>query len=198
MQFSLVLLTFISYVYNIKSLLLAKSRQFTRKSHGQLQPLRLSPLSTLFQLHDRRNHHSVLKMCVSVDTAVVNERLSGVERVLSEIIDPLSGDNLVKTKIVSNIIIDESNVSIDLLSSNMDIEVIDEIKKLCIMQLTMGLDWIKDIKFNIVSSTETSSRNILSIEDEAQKNSLDAIKNIIAVSSCKGGVGKCWRLFAGN
>ena len=66
-------------------------------------------------------------------------------------------------------------------------DICDEIRKLCILELSM-LEWVQDVKVTAKSAVKPSK--VVSVAVDSKQTPISDIKYIIAVSSCKGGVGK--------
>jgi len=122
----------------------------------------------------------MLQKILELKTMVINEQT--ITQSLQALIDPNTGRDFVTSKSVKNIKIDGDNVSLDIVLGYPAKSQFDTLKSLVIKQL-MRIDQIGSITVNIGSRIVTHS---------AQRgvNLLPNVKNIIAVASGKGGVGK--------
>lgn len=105
-----------------------------------------------------------------------------VEAALKEVNDPYVGKNLVASKAVHNIAIDGGKVAIKIVLGYPAKGFKDELARQ-IKDKVRGLDGVADVTTDVTWKIESHS---------VQKNlkPLDNIKNVIAVASGKGGVGK--------
>ena len=145
-------------------------------------------------------HHLCKLVPTNADSLVdiVQERKVEVISVLRNVIDPEAGTDIIESGWISintdvNSIPEfsisgEGNVSLTMsLPSDYGSDIYEEIKKICILEISM-LDWVNDIKITLKDSKPQST--ILKPVIEENKSSIGDIRHIIAVSSCKGGVGK--------
>ena len=101
---------------------------------------------------------------------------------LQTLIDPNTGRDFVTSKSVKNIKIDEANVSLDIVLGYPAKSQLDNLKTLVINQLKT-ISEIGNITVNIGS-------RIVAHSAQRGVNHLPNVKNIIAIASGKGGVGK--------
>ena len=105
-----------------------------------------------------------------------------IQNALRELIDPVTAQNYVEGKSAKNIMIDGSDVSLEIvlgypgksLTETIRRQVIDRLKK---------IDGVGNISVNVYSK-------IVSHSAQRGVKLVPGIKNIIAVASGKGGVGK--------
>lgn len=105
-----------------------------------------------------------------------------IESSLKLCIDPNTGKDFISSKSAKNIQIDGNHVSLDIVLGYPANSVMDEVKQLVINHLST-IDGIGDITVNIGS-------RIVSHKVQQGVQLLDNVKNVIAVASGKGGVGK--------
>jgi ATP-binding protein involved in chromosome partitioning len=105
-----------------------------------------------------------------------------VETALKEVIDPNTGKDLVTSKSAKNIKVDGSDVSVDILLGYPAKSQIDGIRRQVIDKLK-GIAGIGNVSANV-------SMKIVSHAVQRGVRLIPNVKNIVAVASGKGGVGK--------
>lgn len=96
---------------------------------------------------------------------------------LRRVLDPKSGLDVIKAKVVSNLVIKENNVNFTLSTKGLDAQTKSQLNFSCISE--------------IQKAVPQAEVNIHNQDDNAAGGSnLGHIKNIIAIASGKGGVGK--------
>ena len=142
------------------------------------------------------SHHRMAVMEVSDG----EDRLLNVLDKLRNIIDPDAGNDIVSARQVSQLkVTDDGAIAFSLVVQSLKSPVNEEIKKLCTAEL-IDLPWVKEININFIeiSASPVEERSIVDdvrapiIGDPTSQKAggMANIKHTIAVSSCKGGVGK--------
>lgn len=129
----------------------------------------------------------------TAESSPLNEKKGKLLNALSNIIDSDVGLDIVEagwvnTEVGQFNIYDNGNVNLELVPpTSSSYEISDDIKKLCILEISM-LDWVNEVQV-VVRSPKVTLSPIL--EEPLIKNEpTTTIKHVVAVSSCKGGVGK--------
>lgn len=105
-----------------------------------------------------------------------------VLQALSNVQEPDLGKDLVTLNMVQDIEIDGSNVSFSVILTTPSCPLKDMIEKACINAIKLLVDAEAIVKVNLTSNTTSNRKD--------RKDVLPGVKNIIAVVSGKGGVGK--------
>lgn len=108
--------------------------------------------------------------------------VENIQNALKSVIDPNTGKDLVSSKSAKNIKVDGADVSLDVLLAYPAKSQIDLIRKLVITALR-ELPGVKNVSVNV-------TMNIVAHTVQRGVKLLPNVKNVIAVSSGKGGVGK--------
>lgn len=110
--------------------------------------------------------------------------LEQVLEVLSKINDPESGKDIVSLKMVQALSIEREKISFSLVSPSKS-PFVNSIKKACIKSLNAS------ISENLIIEIDTSgAKRVISAGRTDKEEVLPGVKNIIAIASGKGGVGK--------
>lgn len=105
-----------------------------------------------------------------------------VQSTLKLCIDPNTGKDFISSKSIKNIQIKDNNISLDVVLGYPANSVLDDIKTLVTNDLST-LDGVGEVNVNVGS-------RIVSHKVQQGVNLLPNVKNVIAVASGKGGVGK--------
>ncbi|KAH7649736.1 hypothetical protein FG379_001966 [Cryptosporidium bovis] len=105
---------------------------------------------------------------------------------LRKVIDPDLNKDIVSCNFVKDLSFDSSNVYFTLELTTPICPMKDLFEKKCIKAIKDNLNYVKDVNINFTYKLETNK----SLPKEKLHRNLHKVSNIIAISSCKGGVGK--------
>lgn len=108
---------------------------------------------------------------------------TSILEILKTIVHPSYGKDIVSLGLVKNILISEKSVKFDLTSASVNDPLKSSIKKACEIKLHEEFGENVDIQVNIVTAVKP-------VTPKKEEKILPEVKNIIAVASGKGGVGK--------
>lgn len=108
-----------------------------------------------------------------------------VKEALSNVIDPDLGQDIVTLNMVEDIIIDGKKVTFTVNLTTPACPMKEEIKRACINAVKHLVDNEAEVEPNMSSKVQQSKKM-----EQDQTDTLSGVKNIIAVASGKGGVGK--------
>ena len=118
-------------------------------------------------------------------TSNLPEQENQVYQSLSVIIDPDLKKDIVSLGFIKQLVIDDGVVSFDLELTTPACPVKEKFVEAC-NKVLKELDWVKDVNVNLTAQ----ERNRTSQEQNAKSLTLlKDVKYIVAVASCKGGVG---------
>ena len=112
----------------------------------------------------------------------VSVTVENIQNALKSVIDPNTGKDLISSKFAKNIKVEDGDVTLDVALTYPAKSQIDLIRKLVINALR-ELPGVKNVSANV-------TMNIVAHAVQRGVKLLPNVKNIIAVSSGKGGVGK--------
>jgi metal-sulfur cluster biosynthetic enzyme len=122
----------------------------------------------------------------SIDASLTQGRKAELLEALRSIIDPETGTSIIDSGRLSEVSVEANgDVRLQLSAKSSRSLVADELKKLCLLQASM-LDWIAGLSINLAVITAMKPPS----EPAATIRGVSAVKEIVAVSSGKGGVGK--------
>ena len=109
---------------------------------------------------------------------------------LSDVTDPVTGENMVAAKRIEGIVIKQGNVGFSLLIDPQHADACEPMRQMC-EQKVAALEGVLSVTAVLTAHETAPSMQAERKEPEKQTPAIfDQIKNVIAVTSGKGGVGK--------
>ena len=116
---------------------------------------------------------------------------SHVIKALREVIFPDAGKNIIDLEMVKNIKIASETITFDVLLPTANNPNKDSLKNACIKAIHEKIDKNISVEVNITSQEQSKQgKQDKQTEQGEQESSMESVKNIIAIASGKGGVGK--------
>ena len=121
--------------------------------------------------------------------SIINEE--EVRNKLSEIIDPISGENIIEQNMVSNLVIKGNNVSFSIEIDPVNKESMEKVRRQAESYVNSLTEVSSVTAVLTAHKSPTNNENSNSTEkDKLKRELLPDVKSIVAVASGKGGVGK--------
>ena len=121
--------------------------------------------------------------------SIINEE--EVRNKLSEIIDPISGENIIEQNMVSNLVIKGNNVSFSIEIDPVNKESMEKVRRQAESYVNSLTEVSSVTAVLTAHKSPTNNENSNSTEkDKLKSELLPDVKSIVAVASGKGGVGK--------
>lgn len=113
----------------------------------------------------------------------MNITINEIRAALEQIVHPSTGRNIVAMEMVKNIKLEKSSISFELSFASMNDPLKASLKKACEQVIKEEFPKLEEIHIEI----QTAMKPVMPVKEE---KSLPQVKNIIAIASGKGGVGK--------
>jgi Mrp family chromosome partitioning ATPase len=126
------------------------------------------------------------KSCPRWFSSVPSTPEKDVLKHLSVIIDPDLNRDIVSLGFVKSLVITAGSVKFDLELTTPACPVKDQFVTACEQVLKQNLPWVTDVSVNLTARAAKKSKS----GSKPNAGGLNRVSNIVAVSSCKGGVGK--------
>ena len=173
---------------------------------GGLRPLRFVHKAPTSSHHSTQRPRTEIARTVShravieevSDSASGDDKRSTVVNRLRDVIDPDAGDDIVSAGLVQNVVIQENgDITFSLIVQSVKSPINEEMKRLCQSALA-ALPWAKTVTIELIDAASVQrpsppappAQPTIGDPTAQKPGGLANIKHIIAVSSCKGGVGK--------